>query len=217
VGGAHATHVGDEVLGAEVRNRDGWAEELACALDAQRALQPGEHVQVVEAGIESIRGVVNAVALCAAHPRVTSVYFGAEDFIADMGGRRSAVGNEVLYARSQVIIAAKAARITALDQAVLEIRDDTQFREDAARGRDLGYDGKICVLPRQVAIANEVFSPKPEEVVYARRLIETYERATAAGIGTIDFEGKMIDGPLLKRAQRTVALAQRIEGAHAAS
>jgi len=72
------------------------------------------------------------------------------------------------------------------------------------------------VLPRQVAIANEVFSPKPDEVVYARRLIETYERATAAGIGTIDFEGKMIDGPLLKRAQRTVALAQRIEGAHAA-
>ena len=170
--------------------------------------------RTILAGIESILGVVNALALCAAHPRVTAVYFGAEDFISDMGGRRTALGNEVLYARSQVAIAAKAARITALDQAVIEIRDDTQFREDAARGRDLGYDGKICVLPRQVAIANELFSPRPDEVTYARRLIETYDRATSAGLGTIDFEGKMIDGPTLKRAQRMVALAQRIEADH---
>lgn len=170
----------------------------------------------IVAGIESIRGVVNALALCAAHPRVTAVYFGAEDFISEMGGRRTLLGNEVLYARSQVAIAAKAARITALDQAVIEIRDDKQFREDAARGRDLGYDGKICVLPRQVAIANELFSPRPDEVTYARRLIETYDRATSAGLGTIDFEGKMIDGPTLKRAQRIVSLAQRIEGDHGA-
>ena len=177
------------------------------------ALHGGGSRSIV-AGIESIHGVVNALALCAAHPRVTAVYFGAEDFISDMGGRRTLAGNEVLYARSQVAIAAKAARITALDQAVIEIRDDTQFREDAARGRDLGYDGKICVLPRQVAIANELFSPRPDEVTYARRLIETYDRATAAGLGTIDFEGKMIDGPTLKRAQRMVSLAQRIEGGH---
>ena len=176
------------------------------------ALHGGGSRSIV-AGIESIRGVVNAIALCAAHPRVTAVYFGAEDFISDMGGRRTAAGDEVLYARSQVAIAAKAARITALDQAVIEIRDDTQFREDAVRGRDLGYDGKICVLPRQVAIANELFSPRPDEVTYARRLIETYERATSAGLGTIDFEGKMIDGPTLKRAQRMVSLAERIEGA----
>ena len=88
--------------------------------------------------------------------------------------------------------------------------------QDAARGRDLGYDGKICVLPRQVAIANEVYSPAAEEMTYSRRLIETYERATAAGIGTIDFEGKMIDGPTLKRAQRAVSLAERIEAAHGA-
>lgn len=177
------------------------------------ALHGGGSRSIV-AGIESIRGVVNALALCAAHPRVTAVYFGAEDFISDMGGRRTLAGNEVLYARSQVAIAAKAARITALDQAVIEIRDDTQFREDASRGRDLGYDGKICVLPRQVAIANELFSPRPDEVTYARRLIETYDRATTAGLGTIDFEGKMIDGPTLKRAQRMVSLAERIEGDH---
>jgi len=150
------------------------------------ALHGGGSRSIV-AGIESIRGVVNAIALCAAHPRVTAVYFGAEDFISDMGGRRTAAGDEVLYARSQVAIAAKAARITALDQAVIEIRDDTQFREDAVRGRDLGYDGKICVLPRQVAIANELFSPRPDEVTYARRLIETSGADPLSGVYTARF------------------------------
>ncbi|HEX2059975.1 MAG TPA: CoA ester lyase [Thermoanaerobaculia bacterium] len=177
-------------------------------------VRPHGDPRCIVAGIESIGGVVNATAICGGDSRVTAVYFGAEDFISEMGGRRTPRGKEVLYARSQVVIAAKLARITALDQAVTEIRDDTQFREDAALGRDLGYDGKICVLPRQVAIANELFSPTAEEVTYCRRLIETYERATAAGIGTIDFEGRMIDGPLLKRAQRVVSLAERIEGTH---
>lgn len=163
-------------------------------------------------GIESIPGVINAVGLCRAHSSLTAVYFGAEDFASEMGARRTAPGHEVFYARSQVIIAAKAARIMAIDQAVTEIRDDTQFREDAARGKELGYDGKICVLPRQVAIANELFAPRSEEVDYARRLIHAYDQAVSAGIGTIDFEGKMIDGPLLKRAQRIVSLAARIAG-----
>lgn len=177
---------------------------------------PHAEPRCVIVGIESIPGVINARSLCAAHACVSAAYFGAEDFISEMGGRRTLAGDEVLFARSQVVLAAKAARIVAIDQAVTEIRDDTQFREDAERARDLGYDGKICVLPRQVAIANELFSPRPEEVAYSRRLIETYERAMAAGIGTIDFEGRMIDGPLLKRAQRVVALAQRIEATHAA-
>lgn len=203
----------DGVVIAKLEETDQLFPAVHGAIHRDR-VAPRSEPRCIIAGIESIRGVINAVSLCSANDRVTAVYFGAEDFIAEMGGRRSAVGNEVLHARSQVIIAAKAARITALDQAVIEIRDDAQFREDAARGRDLGYDGKICVLPRQVAIANELFSPNAEEVTYSRRLIDTYERATAAGIGTIDFEGKMIDGPTLKRAQRVVSLAQRIEGAH---
>ena len=171
---------------------------------------PRAQPRCVIGGIESIRGVIEAVNLCAADPILTAVYFGAEDFAADLGARRTALGDEVLYARSQVIIGAKAARITAIDQAVTDIRDDALFREDSARGRALGYDGKICVLPRQVAIANEAFAPTADEVAYARRLIAAYEKAVAAGKGTIDFEGKMIDGPLLKRARQAVALADRI-------
>lgn len=171
---------------------------------------PRKQPRCIIGGIESIRGVIEAVNLCCADPNLTAVYFGAEDFAADIGARRTASGMEVLHARSQVIIGAKAGRIVAIDQAVTDIRDDVLFREDAARGRELGYDGKICVLPRQLAIANEAFAPTADEVAYARRLVETYRRAEAAGKGTIDFEGKMIDGPLLKRAEHTVTLANRI-------
>ena len=173
---------------------------------------PRKAPRCIIGGLESIRGVLEAVTLCRADPSLTAVYFGAEDFAAEVGARRTPSGMEVYHARSHVIMAAKAARIVAIDQAVTDIRDDALFREDSARGRELGYDGKICVLPRQVTIANEAFAPSAEEVAYARRLIETYRAAESAGKGTIDFEGKMIDGPLLKRAEQVVTVAERIGG-----
>lgn len=160
------------------------------------------------AGIESIRGVLDCVAIAAAAP-VVGVYFGAEDFAADMGARRSPDSTEVLYARSRVVLAAKAARVNAIDQAVVEVRDDEQFRRDSTRGRDLGYDGKICLLPRQVDLANEAFGPSAAEIDHARRLIAAYEVAKASGRGAIDFEGRMVDEPVLKHALGVMAAAAR--------
>ena len=105
-----------------------------------------------------------------------------------------------------VVMAARAAGRIAIDQAVIDIRNDALFLDDAGRGRDLGYEGKICVTPGQVKLAHRAFSPTPEERNYAQRLVETYEAAMARGLGTIDFEGRMIDGPTLKRAQQVLAL-----------
>jgi citrate lyase subunit beta/citryl-CoA lyase len=158
----------------------------------------------VIAGIESIRGVLNAVEI-AACPGVVAVYFGAEDFAADMGARRTPVGHEVLYARSRVVLAAKAAGVKAIDQVVVQIRDDDQFRRDAAAGRDLGFDGKMCLLPRQVTLANELFGPSAAEIDHARRLVAAYESARSRGAGAIDFEGRMVDEPILKAAQAILA------------
>lgn len=172
-------------------------------LDAEA---PRARPRTLVGGIESVRGVLNAVALCAQVPAMGSVYFGAEDFAADIGGRRTARGDEVYTARSMVVMAAKAAGLVAIDQAVVDIRNDALFLDDAARGRDLGYDGKICVTPGQVKLAHRAFSPTAEEREHAQRLVAAYEDATARGIGTIDFEGRMIDGPLLKRAQQVLAM-----------
>ncbi|MEO8279338.1 MAG: CoA ester lyase [Ideonella sp.] len=175
------------------------------ALDAQA---PRARPRTIVGGIESVRGVLHAVEICARTASLGAVYFGAEDLAADAGGRRTPRGDEVYTARSMVLMAAKAAQIVAIDQAVVDIRDDALFLADAARGRDLGYDGKICVTPGQVKLAHRAFSPSSEERAYAGRLVAAYESAVQRGLGTIDFEGRMIDGPLLKRAQAILASPQ---------
>jgi citrate lyase subunit beta/citryl-CoA lyase len=161
--------------------------------------------------IETARGVVNVESIAqAANPHLVALAFGAEDFITDVGGQRSADGLEVLYARSRVVLAARVAGIQALDQVFVNIRDDETFLHDAEFGRHLGYSGKMCIVPRQIEIANAVFSPSADEIDRSRRLIEEYERAQAQGRGAIEFEGSMVDEPLLKRARAILQLADDI-------
>ncbi|MGB3071019.1 MAG: CoA ester lyase [Ottowia sp.] len=183
-----------------------------------RLRQPGTAVnrqRFVIGGIESVRGVIHAVDVCSCAPEIVAVYFGAEDFIADIGGRRTRAGREAFHARSQVIMAAKAAGIQAIDQAVVDIRDEALFREDSEQGRDLGYDGKICVAPRQAQWANALFSPTAEEIQEAEHMLAAYDEALARGVGTIEFKGRMIDPPLLQRARHVLALAASGSGARA--
>lgn len=213
-------HYLDDLAAAWATDADGIVipkletlEQLYPALHTLRRLErqaPRAEPRFIVGGLESIAGVANAAALCRAHPALKAVYFGAEDLASELGARRTPEALEVLYARSQVLLHAKAARIVAIDQAVLEIRDDSHFETDALTGRSLGYDGKICLLPRQLEVANRVFRPSDAELDFARRLIVRYTDAMAQGLGTIDFEGKMVDGPLLKRSQRLVALGEHL-------
>ena len=160
--------------------------------------------------IETARGVAGVETLVQQETqRLAGLAFGAEDFITDLGGRRTIEGLEVLYARSRVILAAKLAGLQVLDQVVTAIRNDAAFRRDAEFGRQLGYGGKMCITPRQIEIANEVFSPSTEEVDRSRRLIQEYEAAQAEGRGAIEFEGSMVDEPLLKRARAVLQLADQ--------
>jgi citrate lyase subunit beta / citryl-CoA lyase len=137
--------------------------------------------------------------------RLVAIAFGAEDFVTDMGGRRRADGLEILYARSRVVLAARAHGIPALDQVYSRVEDSDGFAHDAALGRDLGYTGKMCVTPKQVELANEAFSPSAEEIERSRRLIRVYGDAQRAGRGTIEYEGALVDEPMLRRAQAVVA------------
>ena len=159
------------------------------------------------AGLETAAGVEQAPEVLAA-TGVTGAYFGAEDYIADLGGVRTPAGDEVLYARSRVALAGRLAGAPVLDQIVADFRDADRFRADAARGRALGYRGKLCIHPHQVALANAAFTPSPNEVDRARRLIEAYEQAESRGEATIDFEGQMVDEPLARQARSVVAAAE---------
>jgi citrate lyase subunit beta/citryl-CoA lyase len=164
----------------------------------------GEGAEVV-AGIESARGVEEAGPICEAGPE--AAYFGAEDYIADLGGRRTAGGEEVLFARSRVALAARLAGVPTLDQVVVDFRDEAAFERDAEAGRAIGYRGKLCIHPSQVPIANRVFGASGEEVERARALLATWEEGAARGVAAVEFEGAMVDGPALRMARDTIERA----------
>jgi citrate lyase subunit beta/citryl-CoA lyase len=158
--------------------------------------------------IETVQGVADARAIAAAARPGTVLAFGAEDFATDIGARRTAGGNEVLFARSGVLLAAKLHDLAALDQVVVEVRDEARFASDARAGRDLGYDGKMCLTPRQVEQANAAFAPSAAEIDFARRLVAAFEDAERRALGAFDFEGRMVDAPLVKRARKILAAAR---------
>ncbi len=152
------------------------------------------------AGIETATGVARAAEVLE-HPRVDLAYFGAEDFITDMSGVRTDDGLEVLYARSQVALAARLAGVPVLDQVVTAFGDEERFLADAAVGRSIGYSGKLCIHPAQVPLANRCFSPSPEERERARALLAVWDEAQARGEASVAYEGQMIDEPLARRAR----------------
>ena len=158
-------------------------------------------------GIETVAGVHRVHDLLGAAPRAVAAYFGAEDFVADLGGRRSVASLETLYARTRVAMACRLAGLVPIDQVVLALTDATAFREDAAVGQDLGYRGKTCIHPAQVKLCHETYTPGPDAVDRATRLLECYEAALRQGRGTADFEGQMIDTPMVTQARNVLQLA----------
>lgn len=155
---------------------------------------------VVVGGIETALGVADARPLTGAG--LSAVYFGAEDYIADIGGQRTERGDEVLYARSRVCLAAHLAGIPAVDQAVVAIGEDEQYLRDAQAGAAIGYRGKICVHPRQVELAHRAFTPTAEETAHAEAVVAAAEK----GVGVVD--GQMVDDVHLRMAYDAITKAR---------
>jgi citrate lyase subunit beta/citryl-CoA lyase len=162
---------------------------------------------VLMAGIETAQGVANARALLATDG-VNAGYFGSEDFSADMGGRRTPGGLEVLYARSEVVLAGRLAGVPVVDQPVTALEDDAAFTADADAGRDLGYAGKVCIHPRQVALAHAVFTPSEAEIAAARRIL-----AAAGDSGVAVIDGEFVDAVHVRLAHQVLARAGQEQGA----
>jgi len=181
-------------------------EDVAQLDEVARALVGRDGLGVV-VGLETAAGVTQARTLLE-HAVATAGYFGAEDFIADMGGVRTESNLEVLHARSTVALAGRLAQVPVLDQVVVAFGDAARFEREAAEARALGYAGKMCIHPAQVALAHAAFTPSADEVAAARALIDAYERAEAGGQAVIVVDGRMIDGPLVSQARRVVASAE---------
>lgn len=170
------------------------------------ALVAAGHDVGVIAGIETAAGVEFAPAILAA-PGIVGAYFGAEDFVVDMGGVRTASNVEVLYARSRLVLAGRLAGVAVVDQVVADFRDDDRFRAEAAEARAMGFAGKLCIHPSQVALAEAAFSPSEAEIRRATAMLAAYDAAVREGRASIAFEGQMVDEPVARQARAILALA----------
>jgi citrate lyase subunit beta/citryl-CoA lyase len=160
--------------------------------------------------IESPAGIAAAVAIGRAAPHLEALCFGHADFSLQMGlGDADASRGVVYHARCTLAIAARACGIAPIDSVFLAVRDDAAFREDAALGCRLGFDGKLCIHPRQVEIVNDVYTPGPEQVEYANRVVEAWAQAAAEGRGVFALDGRMIDAPVVAVQRQVLARARR--------
>jgi citrate lyase subunit beta / citryl-CoA lyase len=157
--------------------------------------------------VESARGVLEAPAI-ASYEATDALVFGAEDLAADVGATRTREGTEVLYARERVVIAASAADCEAIDTVYTDVEDREGLAEETRFAAGLGYDGKMAIHPAQVAPINGAFTPDPDEVEWAKRVLEAREVAEREGRGVFRVDDEMIDAPLIARAERIVERAR---------
>ncbi len=187
------------------------AEALA-PFEQHRGLLPGA-VRII-AAIESARGLFAAPAIAASHPRVMALMFGAEDFALDLGlgTRREQEARELIYARSAVVAAAASAHVIAIDGVFPDLEDPEGLVADAAQARRLGFAAKSLFNPRQIEAINRVFSPAPEEIAYAQRVVQAFKEATARGEGAAAVGGQLVDLPIVQRAQRLLDMLPDLDG-----
>ena len=162
----------------------------------------------IMAAIESALGVVNAYDIATASKRMMGIALGAEDYCANLKTQRSQTGDELRLARETIVVAARAAGIDALDTVYSNLNDMEAFRAEVEYIKTLGFDGKSIINPRQIEVVNEVFAPKEKDIQKARTILAAIREAEARGSGVVAVNGKMVDRPVVIRAQRTIELAK---------
>lgn len=159
--------------------------------------------------LESPLGMFRALDIAQASPLVVALTYGLEDYLRETGGRKSESGDESLWARSQVVNAARASGVQPIDTVYADIDDLDGLRESVRRARDLGFEGKGCIHPVQVPVVNEGFTPTPDEIAEAQAIVAAFEEAKKHGRSVVAVGRKMIDEPIVARACRIVGLARR--------
>ncbi len=160
--------------------------------------------------IETALGVENSFAIATACERVQALFLGAEDLTADLQCKRTKEGREIEYARTRLVVAARAAGIEVYDTPFTDVNDDEGIEVDAALAKDLGFTGKASISPRHVEVINRVFSPSQKDIDYAYEVMDAIRMAKEQGKGAIALHGKMIDAPIVARAERTIAMAEAL-------
>jgi len=159
-------------------------------------------------GVETAKGILNLKEIASADKRLEAIIFGAEDYAASVGATRTRTATEVLYARSAVVTACAANDLQAIDMVYTDFRDLEGLRVEAEQGAGLGFSGKQVIHPNQVVPVQVAFTPSDEAIEHAKRIVETFESSQKEGKGAYALDGKMVDMPLLKNAQKVLERAK---------
>ena len=160
--------------------------------------------------IETAMGVENAFRIASCTKRVKALFLGAEDLTADLQCKRTKESREIEYARTRLVVAARAAGVDVYDTPFTDVNDDEGIWTDTEYAKALGFTGKASISPRHVEVINQVFSPTAKEISYAYEVMDAIALAKSQGKGAIALHGKMIDAPIVARAQQTIAAAQAL-------
>ncbi len=183
-------------------------------IDVEAVIERVERENSIEVGrtrmmaaIESAEGVLNARDIAKASKRLIGIALGAEDYITNMKTRRYPDGQELFFARSMILHAARAAGIAAIDTVYSDVNNTEGFQNEVRMIKQLGFDGKSVINPRQIPLVNEIYTPTKKEIDHAKQVIWAIREAESKGSGVISLNGKMVDKPIVERAERVIALA----------
>ena len=217
-----AAVVGPHIVGISI-GKVKSADDIAAVDGMLSELERGRGIEIGSVGIlpwlETASAIVNAFGICNASDRVRWVAFGAEDYSADMGISRAVdvAGSDtgsveeygeasLLYARSAVAVAARAAGVDALDTPYVKFRDADGLRRETGLARRLGYVGKFAIHPAQIEVIDAVFSPTDAEIERARRVMDAAAAAEREGRGSVSLDGEMVDAPVVARARNVLGI-----------
>ena len=191
--------------------------KVNCAADIHQVVRwieasenSGQQPVKIIALIETPLGIVNCYSIAAAHPRVVAVALGAEDYTAGLGTSRTGDGQEIFTARAILVNAAAAAGVQAIDTPFTDVLDEEGLVADIAFAKKVGFKGKLVINPRQVDAIHAGFSPSADEIQWAHRVVAVIREAEEQGAGAIALDGKMIDKPIVDRAERLLQLAEAL-------
>lgn len=204
--GVHVIRMPKTETALDITEADAWIGHC------ERTLGLRDNSIGLMAAIESGLGILNVQAIAMASERLIGIAIGAEDFVTDLKTTRSPEGTELFTARSMIVFAARAAGIAALDTVFSDVNDEEGFKAEVALIKQMGFDGKSVINPRQIAPVNEIYTPSQGEIDKARAVISAIEEAEAKGLGVVSLNGKMIDRPVVLRAQRVMQLAMAAGG-----
>ncbi len=182
-----------------------WVSKKISELEQASGIPEGETTLL--AIIETAQGIVNLRDIAQADARLSALIFGAEDLAGDLGATRTPQGTEIFYARSAVVIHAKAYGLEAIDMIYTDFHDESGLRREASEAVQMGYSGKQIIHPNQVRPVQEVFTPSDEQIARALEIIRLYEDHVEKGVGAFAIDGKLIDAPVVRAARQVLARA----------